>query len=114
MYCEIHEHENGCISIEIEWGDWKHDHAYSDHLMREMGYDVKSLRFYSSDDNKVYPVPLPEDDVEMFEKFKRTNREMQSFSMDNFVPENELKCQTCIYNDFCDRPLAPKLYNGGF
>lgn len=39
MYCEIHEHENGCISIEIEWGDWKHDHAYSDHLMREMGYD---------------------------------------------------------------------------
>lgn len=82
--------------------------------MREMGYDVKSLRFYSSDDNKVYPVPLPEDDVEMFERFKRTNREMQSFSMDSFVPENELKCQTCIYNDFCDRPLAPKLYNGGF
>lgn len=82
--------------------------------MREMGYDVKSLRFYSSDDNKVYPVPLPEDDVEMFEKFKRTNQEMQSFSMDSFVPENELKCQTCIYNDFCDRPLAPKLYNGGF
>ena len=21
MYCEIYEHENGCISIEIEWGD---------------------------------------------------------------------------------------------
>ena len=39
MYCEIYEHENGCISREIEWGDWKRDHAYSDHLMREMGYD---------------------------------------------------------------------------
>lgn len=82
--------------------------------MREMGYDVKSLRFYSSDDNKVYPVPLPEDNVEMFEKFKGINREMQSFTMDNFIPKNEKKCQQCIYNDFCDRPLAPKLYNGGF
>lgn len=82
--------------------------------LREMGYDVKSLRFYSSDDNKVYPVPLPEDDVEMFEKFKGINREMQSFTMDNFIPKNEKKCQQCIYNDFCDRPLAPKLYNGGF
>lgn len=82
--------------------------------LREMGYEVKSLRFYSSDDNKVYPVPLPEDDVEMLERFKCTNREMQSFDMDGFVPQNEAKCQNCIYNDFCDRPLAPKLYNGGF
>ncbi len=82
--------------------------------MREMGYDVKSLRFYSSDDNKVYPVPLPEDDVEMLEKFKGINREMQSFTMDSFIPKNEKKCQQCIYNDFCDRPLAPKLYSGGF
>jgi hypothetical protein len=52
-----------------------------------MGYDVKSLRFYSSDDNKVYPVPLQEDDVEMFEKFKGINREMQSFTMDNLSPK---------------------------
>ena len=82
--------------------------------LREMGYEVKQLRFYSSDDNKIYPVPLPEDDVEMFEKFKGINREMQSFTMDSFIPKNEKKCQQCIYNDFCDRPLAPKLYNGGF
>ena len=38
MYCEINENENGCISIEIEWGDWKHTHGYSDYLMEEMGY----------------------------------------------------------------------------
>ena len=82
--------------------------------MREMGYTVKQLRFYSSDDNKVYPVPLPEDDVQMFEKFKATNKAMQNFNMKSFVPQNEDKCKNCIYNDFCDRPLAPKSYNGGF
>ncbi len=82
--------------------------------LREMGYTVLSLRLYSSDDNKMHPIPLPEDDPGMFRKFKTTNREMQSFDMDGFVPQNEVKCQRCIYNDFCDRPLAPKLYNGGF
>lgn len=82
--------------------------------LREMGYTVKQLRFYSSDDNKVYPVPLPEDDVQMFEKFKATNKAMQNFDMNAFVPHNEEKCKKCIYNDFCDRPLAPKEYNGGF
>ena len=38
MYCEIYEHENGCISIEIEWGDWKHDHIYLVNVMKENGY----------------------------------------------------------------------------
>lgn len=26
------------ICINIEWGDWKHDHGYMDYLMRENGY----------------------------------------------------------------------------
>lgn len=82
--------------------------------LREMGYTVKSLRFYSSDDNKVYPVALPEENKEMLEKFKATNKAMQSFLPASFEPKNEDKCRHCIYNDFCDRPLAPKAYCGGF
>lgn len=82
--------------------------------LREMGYDVKELRFYSSDDNKVYSVPLPEEDLVMFDKFKQTAKAMESFNMADFTPKNPSKCQQCIYNDFCDRPLAPKLYKGGF
>ena len=39
LYCEVYEHENGCISVEIDWGDWSHDHAYCDHLMKQIGYD---------------------------------------------------------------------------
>ncbi len=82
--------------------------------LREMGYKVKSLRFYSSDDNKVYPISLPEDDKAMFEKFKETNLMMQSFLPENYSPQNADKCRNCIYNDFCDRPLVPKAYKAGF
>ena len=82
--------------------------------LREMGYKVSKIRFYSSDDNKVYPIPLPEENPQMLEKFKATNDAMQKFSPEEFVPNNADKCRNCIYNDFCDRPLAPKAYNGGF
>lgn len=82
--------------------------------LREMGYEVKSLRFYSSDDNKVYPVALPEEDSQMFEKFKTTNDAMQHFDPAMYEPKNGEKCRHCIYNDFCDRPLTSKSYCGGW
>ena len=82
--------------------------------LREMGYVVKQLRFYSSDDNKVYPVPLPEEDIPMLEKFKAVNEAMQTFDVAEYHPKSADKCRNCIYNDFCDRPLAPKSYRGGF
>jgi len=82
--------------------------------LREMGYEVKQIRFYSSDDNKVYETELPENNPEMFEKFKNTNAKMQDFDVDNYIPENAQKCENCIYNDFCDRPVACKKYKGGY
>ena len=39
LYCEVYEHANGSVSVEIDWGDWKHYHAYCDHLMKQIGYD---------------------------------------------------------------------------
>lgn len=82
--------------------------------LREMGYTINKIRFYSSDDNKLYPVELPENDSEMFEKFKTVNNKMQNFDISTFSPNNKEKCQKCIYNNFCDRPLTDALYNGGF
>lgn len=82
--------------------------------LREMGYEVNKIRFYSSDDNKIYDVKLPEDDNEMFEKFRKTNSLMQEFDVSKYNPNSEEKCRNCIYNDFCDRPLAEKAYNGGY
>lgn len=82
--------------------------------LREMGYEVKQIRFYSSDDNKLYSQKLPEENPEMFEKFKATNNKMQNFDVNSYEPQAEEKCRNCIYNDFCDRPLAPKAYHGGY
>ena len=54
MYCEINENENGCISIEIEWGDWKHTHGYSDYLMEEMGYKCTAEEVTEEDGSDCY------------------------------------------------------------
>jgi len=37
------------ICINIEWGDWKHDHGYMDYLMHENGY-VKFNEEYTEED----------------------------------------------------------------
>ncbi|MBR7063911.1 MAG: type V CRISPR-associated protein Cas4 [Treponema sp.] len=79
--------------------------------LREMGYTVKECRLYSSDDNKVHPIPLPEEDESMFEKFKATNEAMHTINLATYKPKSADKCNNCIYNDFCDRPLAARLEN---
>lgn len=28
---------NGIFTIDVEWGDWKHDHLYLDHIMKGIG-----------------------------------------------------------------------------
>lgn len=71
----------------------------------EMGYKVFQLRFYSSDDNKIYSIELPEKNLEMFLKFQSTIKAMHQFNPENFFPQNVKKCEHCIYKNFCDRPL---------
>jgi CRISPR-associated protein Cas4 len=74
--------------------------------MKEMGYEVRKLRFYSMDDNKSYPVILPENDLEMKCKFEETINKIKCFEMDSFVQTNFEKCKKCIYEPACDRGLT--------
>ena len=67
----------------------------------EMGYKVVKLHLYSMDDNKVYDIPLPEIDANMFEKFEKLILELNGFSFENFKQSNELKCKKCIYEPLC-------------
>ncbi|MFI3256981.1 MAG: type V CRISPR-associated protein Cas4, partial [Spirochaetales bacterium] len=62
----------------------------------EMGYEIKTIRLYSSDTNKIFPILLPKDNLPMFQKFENTIHAMQSFNPDNFMPENKSKCEHCI------------------
>lgn len=73
--------------------------------LKEMGYDVKKLQLYSNDDNKKYNIPLPEDDIEMFSKFKNTIASIMSFELEKFSQSNIEKCRHCIYEPACDRTL---------
>ena len=67
----------------------------------DMGYDVKSIRLYSYDDNKKYDIPLPHENLIMYTKFKRTIEEIKDFSFETFTQTNYQKCKNCIYEPMC-------------
>lgn len=73
--------------------------------LNEMGYMVRRMQLYSIADNKKYPIAIPEENPDMFNKFEETIREMQSFRLENYVQTNEQKCRRCIYEPACDRTL---------
>jgi len=74
--------------------------------LKEMGCDVLELRFYSSDTNKVYKVPLPEDDLEMKNKFENVIRDINSCDLNDFKQTNIAKCEHCVYAAICDQALC--------
>ena len=73
--------------------------------MREMGYRVDKLKIHSLDDNKTYPIKLPEEDAEMMHKFQYLLNDIKNFSMETYQQTNALKCNRCIYSPYCDRSL---------
>lgn len=67
----------------------------------EMGYHVNEMRLYSMDDNKVYPIPLPQHAPELYQKFIKTLTDLNTFRLENFRQKNEQKCAHCIYEPLC-------------
>ena len=73
--------------------------------MREMGFNVEKLQIYSISDNKKYGIDMPEENVEMLNKFEKIINEMKTFKIADFKPQNIDKCANCIYEPLCDRSL---------
>ena len=73
--------------------------------LTEMGFEVKKMRLYSMDDNKIYDVLLPEENNEMFLNFEKLINDMNNFDIRNFNQTNKEKCRNCIYEPACDRSL---------
>lgn len=69
--------------------------------MLEMGHNIKKLFVHSLEDNKRYPIPLPDhSETEKFEKliFEVRNYDIQKH-LNWFAPES--KCAQCIYKNLC-------------
>lgn len=69
--------------------------------LTEMGYEVKQLRLYSMDTNKVYEVDLPQNNPCMLNKFTKLMTDINTFSFHNFRQNNAEKCNHCIYEALC-------------
>lgn len=69
--------------------------------MIEMGYTVKNLFLHSLQDNKRYPIDLPNDEStklfdELVQSINRFDPAQKGFS------QNPEKCRRCIYSELCD------------
>lgn len=72
------------------------------YCLREMGYEVRTLKLYSMDDNKSYSVQPPEANPIMHRKFEDLIMKMKTYRLtDSFVP-NSNKCRHCVYANLCD------------
>ena len=74
--------------------------------LREMGFSVSHLVIRSISDNKNYPIPLPEDNPEMYVQFENIINEMHEFRLESYKQTNALKCRNCVYEPACDRGLV--------
>ncbi|OQB16056.1 MAG: hypothetical protein BWY15_00185 [Firmicutes bacterium ADurb.Bin193] len=74
--------------------------------LTEMGYSVNHLKFYSMSNNKTYYIPLPHEDKIMFAKFEKLVNDIRHFDFEEYIQTNKLKCEKCIYNDYCDKSLC--------
>lgn len=72
----------------------------------EMGYKVDSIKLYSMDDNKSYPIKKPEEDIKLKTDFDNIVKQIRSFDLTSAFTSHKNKCKYCIYNNLCDRALC--------
>ena len=53
VYEEVYEGHNA-VSVEINWGDWKHDHRCCDWIMAGLGYDLIDAEVTEEDGSDCY------------------------------------------------------------
>lgn len=53
IFAEIEEIDNQ-VAVNIEWGDWKHDHKYADYLMSKKNYMVVEEHITEEDGSDCY------------------------------------------------------------
>jgi len=72
------------------------------HCLIDMGYEVESIRLYSMDDNKIYPIKLPSEDKSRQKQFEKLLQNIRSFDLTKPFAINPNKCNRCVYRHMCD------------
>ena len=73
--------------------------------LKEMWYEVEKLKLYSMDDNKVYDIPLPDEEtIKAFEEFLERYKKFDPTAL--WFEANPEKCKMCIYRELCDSNKA--------
>jgi CRISPR-associated protein Cas4 len=72
------------------------------HCLIDMGYEVESIRLYSMDDNKIYPIKLPSEDRSRQKQFEKLLQNIRSFDLTEPFAINPNKCNRCVYRYMCD------------
>lgn len=77
------------------------------HCLTEMGFHVKSITIYDLLHNRNFPIPLPQDDDVMHQKFEKLIEDINQFDLliTAFEPL-KTKCDRCIYANLCDLSLC--------
>lgn len=54
LHGEVDIYPNGEVSVLIEWGDWKHDHAYLRYQMQQNGFTETDENVTEEDGSDCY------------------------------------------------------------
>lgn len=72
--------------------------------LTQMWYEVEKIKIYSFSDNKNYFLNIPnQSETQEFEDFLQKFR---NFDLNSYKPQNESKCENCIYSQLCDISLS--------
>ena len=70
--------------------------------LKEMGYDVKAIKFYSMVDNKSYVIDIPTGKEKVI--FEAHIDSVKKYNpLDTNFQQNIKKCKFCIYANLCDK-----------
>lgn len=70
----------------------------------ELGFEVKKIRIHDLTANKNYPIPLPQENPEMFAKFEQLIENINTYDLEfSEIIINPEKCKNCIYSNLCDK-----------
>jgi len=69
--------------------------------MKEMGYEIEKLIFYSTSTNKTFNMNIPTQ--ENYDELKNFINQFKQFNLDEQINININKCKHCIYCNLCDK-----------